>query len=133
MSSGFPGKDIGFITDPCYKPLSDDQLARIPAPDYRQQAFGAAKKILEQIDGLLNARTDSLQARDIKDLSLAFNKLLGCVSGFTPGGQQAVARSNLKNMLECRKKCEVSGVSALRTHSHQKKTRQRWTPPGISL
>ncbi|HCP99873.1 MAG TPA: hypothetical protein DIT99_03920 [Candidatus Latescibacteria bacterium] len=99
MSSGFPGKDIGFITDTCYKPLSDDQLARIPAPDYRQQAFGAAKKILEQINGLLDARTDSLQARDIKDMSLAFNKILGCVSGFTPGGQQVAAASNVQIVL----------------------------------
>ena len=68
-----------------------------------QQAFGTAKKIIGQMDELLNAPADSLHARDIKDLSLAFNKLLGCVSGFTPGGQQAVDRSNLKNMLECRK------------------------------
>ena len=30
------------------------------------QGFGAAKKILEQINGLLDARTDSLQAREIK-------------------------------------------------------------------
>jgi len=60
------------------------------------QAFGAAKKILEQINGLLDARTDSLQAREIKDLSLAFSKVLGCVSGLTPGGQQAVAVSNVQ-------------------------------------
>ena len=33
-----------------------------------QQAFGAATKILEQIDGLLNTPTDSLQARGVKDL-----------------------------------------------------------------
>ena len=60
------------------------------------QAFGAAKKILEQIDSLLNARTDSLQAREIKDLSLAFSKVLGCVHGITPGGQQPVAVSNVQ-------------------------------------
>ena len=60
------------------------------------QAFGTAKKILEQINGLLNAQTDALQARDIKDMSLAFNKILGCVSGFTPGGQQAAAVSNVQ-------------------------------------
>ena len=63
------------------------------------QAFGAAKKILEQINDLLDARTDSLQAREIKDLSLAFNKILGCVSEFTPGGQQAVAVSNVQIVL----------------------------------
>ena len=63
------------------------------------QGFGAAKKVLEQINGLLDARTDSLQARDIKDMSLAFNKILGCVSGFTPGGQQAVAVSNVQIVL----------------------------------
>jgi len=60
------------------------------------QAFGAAKKNLEQIGGLLDARTDSLQARDIKDMSLAFNKILGCVSEFTPSGQQAAAVSNVQ-------------------------------------
>ena len=63
------------------------------------QAFGAAKKNLEQIGGLLDARTDSLQARDIKDMSLAFNKILGCVNGFTPGRQQAVAVSNVQIVL----------------------------------
>ena len=63
------------------------------------QAFGTAKKILEQINGLLDAQADSLQARDIKDMSLAFNKILGCVSGFTPGGQQAVAVSNVQIVL----------------------------------
>ena len=60
------------------------------------QAFGTAKKNLEQIGGLLDARTDSLQARDIKDMSLAFNKILGCVSEFTPSGQQAAAVSNVQ-------------------------------------
>ena len=64
-----------------------------------QQAFGTAKKILEQICGPLNARTDSLQAREIKDLSLAFSKVLGCVSGLTPGGQQEVAVSNVQIVL----------------------------------
>jgi len=63
------------------------------------QAFGAAKNILEQINGLLDAQTDSLQARYIEDMSLAFNKILGCVSGFTPGGQQAVAVSNVQIVL----------------------------------
>ena len=61
--------------------------------------LGAAKKILEQINGLLNARTDSLEAREIKDLSLAFSKALGCVHGITPGGQQAVAVSNVQIVL----------------------------------
>ena len=60
------------------------------------QAFGAAKKILEQIGSLLDADTDSLQARDIKDLSLALSKVLGCVHGITPGGQQAAAVSNVQ-------------------------------------
>ena len=60
------------------------------------QAFGAAKKILEQKNSLLNAQTDALQARDIKDMPLAFNKILGCVSGFTPGGQQAAVVSNVQ-------------------------------------
>ena len=64
-----------------------------------QQAFGTAKKIIGQIDELLNAPADSLHARDIKDLSLAFSKVLGCVSGFTPGGQQAVAVSNVQIVL----------------------------------
>ena len=63
------------------------------------QAFSAAKKILEQINGLLNARTDSLEAREIKDLSLVFSKALGCVHGITPGGQQAVAVSNVQIVL----------------------------------
>ena len=63
------------------------------------QAFGAAKKNLEQIGGLLDARTDSLQARKIKDLSLAFSKVLGCVYGIKPGGQQAAAVSNVQIVL----------------------------------
>ncbi|MDP6054320.1 MAG: hypothetical protein QF879_18415 [Candidatus Latescibacteria bacterium] len=29
-------------------------------------------------------------------MSLAFNKILECVSGFTPGGQQAAAVSNVQ-------------------------------------
>ena len=64
-----------------------------------QQAFGTAKKIIGQIDELLNAPADSLQARGIKDISLAFNKILGCVNGFTPGRQQAVAVSNVQIVL----------------------------------
>ena len=63
------------------------------------QAFGTAKKIIGQIDELLNAPAESLHARDIKDMSLAFNKILGCVSGFTPGGQLAVAVSNVQIVL----------------------------------
>lgn len=63
------------------------------------QAFGAAKKNLEQIGGLLDARTDSLQARYIKDLSLAFSKVPDCVHGITPGGHQAAAASNVQIVL----------------------------------
>ena len=99
MSSGFPGKDIGFITDTCYKPLSDDQLARIPAPDYRQQAFGAAKKILEQIDRLVSMETDPLKAREIKDLSLAFSKVLGCVRDAVPVNHQTQSVNNVQIVL----------------------------------
>ena len=54
---------------------------------------------MEQIDCLLDADTDSLQAMDVKDLSLAFNKILGCVNGFTSGGQQAVAVSDEGGLL----------------------------------
>jgi hypothetical protein len=86
-----------------YTEVTNDDIESFRASSWRaqqeimaHQAFGAAKKILEQINGLLNARTDSLQAREIKDLSLAFSKVLGCVSGFTPGGQQAAAVSNVQ-------------------------------------
>ena len=86
-----------------YTEVTNDDIESFMATLWRdqqevlaQQAFGTAKKILEQINGLLNAQTDALQARDIKDMSLAFNKILGCVSGFTPGGQQAVAVSNVQ-------------------------------------
>jgi hypothetical protein len=86
-----------------YTEVTNDDIESFRATLWRdqkevlaQQAFGTAKKILEQINGLLNAQTDALQARDIKDMSLAFNKILGCVSGFTPGGQQAVAVSNVQ-------------------------------------
>ena len=89
-----------------YTEVTNDDIESFRASSWRAQqeimayqAFGAAKKILEQINGLLNARTDSLQAREIKDLSLAFSKVLGCVSGFTPGGQQAVAVSNVQIVL----------------------------------
>ena len=61
-----------------------------------QQAFGTAKKIIGQIDELLNAPAESLQAREIKDLSLAFSKVLDCVHGITPGGPQAAAVSNVQ-------------------------------------
>ena len=64
-----------------------------------QQAFGAATNIMEQIDCLLDADTDSLQAMDVKDLSLAFSKIPGCVNGFTSGGQQAVAVSDEGGLL----------------------------------
>ena len=86
-----------------YTEVTNDDIESFRATLWRdqkevlaQQAFGTAKKILEQINGLLNAQTDALQARDIKDMSLAFNKILGCVSGFTPGGQQAAAVSNVQ-------------------------------------
>ena len=51
------------------------------------------------MDELLNAPVGLLHARDIKDLSLVFNKVLGCVSVFTPGGQQAVTVSNVRIVL----------------------------------
>ena len=86
-----------------YTEVTNDDIESFRATLWRdqqevlaQQAFGTAKKILEQINDLLDAQADSLQARDIKDMSLAFNKILGCVSGFTPGGQQAVAVSNVQ-------------------------------------
>ncbi len=89
-----------------YTEVTNDDIESFRATLWRdqqevlaQQAFGAAKKILEQINGLLNAQTDSFQARDIKDMSLAFNKILGWLSGFTPGGQQAVAVSNVQIVL----------------------------------
>ena len=74
-------------------------MARTAGGNGSSGFFGAAKKILEQIGGLLDARTDSLQAREIKDLSLAFSKVLGCVHGITPGGQQAVAVSDEGGLL----------------------------------
>ena len=68
-----------------YTEVTNDDIESFRATLWRdqqevlaQQAFGTAKKILEQINGLLNAQTDALQARDIKDMSLAFNKILGC-------------------------------------------------------
>ncbi len=86
-----------------YTEVTNDDIESFRATLWRdqqevlaQQAFGASKKILEQINGLLDAQTDSLQARDVKDMSLAFNKILECVSGFTPGGQQAAAVSNVQ-------------------------------------
>ena len=86
-----------------YTEVTNDDIESFRATLWRdqqevlaQQAFGTAKKILEQINGLLNARTDSLQAREIKDLSLAFSKVLGCVHGITPGGHQAAAVSNVQ-------------------------------------
>ena len=89
-----------------YTEVTNDDIESFRATLWRdqqevlaQQAFGTAKKILEQINGLLDAQADSLQARDIKDMSLAFNKILGCVNGFTPGGQQAVAVSNVQIVL----------------------------------
>jgi hypothetical protein len=89
-----------------YTEVTNDDIESFRATLWRdqqevlaQQAFGAAKKILEQINGLLNAQRDALHARDIKDMSLAFNKILGCVSGFTPGGQQAVSVSNVQIVL----------------------------------
>ena len=86
-----------------YTEVTNDDIESFMATLWRdqqevlaQQAFGTAKKILEQINGLLNAQTDALQARDIKDMSLAFNKILGCVNGFTPGGHQVAAVSNVQ-------------------------------------
>jgi len=86
-----------------YTEVTNDDIESFRATLWRaqqeimaHQAFGAAKKILEQINGLLNAQTDSLQAREIKDLSLAFSKVLGCVHGITPGGHQAAAVSNVQ-------------------------------------
>ena len=68
-----------------YTEVTNDDIESFRASSWRarqeimaHQAFGTAKKILEQINGLLNAQTDALQARDIKDMSLAFNKILGC-------------------------------------------------------
>ena len=68
-----------------YTEVTNDDIESFRATLWRDQqevlahqAFGTAKKILEQINGLLNAQTDALQARDIKDMSLAFKKILGC-------------------------------------------------------
>ena len=81
-----------------YTEVTNDDIESFMATLWRdqqevlaQQAFGTAKKIIGQIDELLNAWTDSLQAREIKDLSLAFSKVPGCVHGITPGGHQAAA------------------------------------------
>ena len=81
-----------------YTEVTNDDIESFRASSWRaqqeimaHQAFGTAKKIIGQIDELLNAQTDSLQAREIKDLSLAFSKVLGCVHGITPGGHQAEA------------------------------------------
>jgi hypothetical protein len=59
-----------------YTEVTNDDIESFRATSWRaqqeimaHQAFGAAKKILEQINGLLNAQTDALQARDIKDMS----------------------------------------------------------------
>ena len=56
-----------------YTEVTNDDIESFRATLWRdqkevlaQQAFGAAKKILEQINGLLDAWTDSLQAREIK-------------------------------------------------------------------
>ena len=68
-----------------YAEVTNDDIESFRATLWRDQqevlahqAFGTAKKILEQINGLLNAQTDAFQARDIKDMSLALNKILGC-------------------------------------------------------
>ena len=86
-----------------YTEVTNDDIEAFRATLWRdqqevlaQQAFGTASKIINHIDGLLDGDTGSLQARDVKDLSLAFNKILGCVNGNTPGGQQAVAVSNVQ-------------------------------------
>ena len=56
-----------------YTEVTNDDIESFRATSWRaqqeimaHQAFGAAKKILERINGLLDARTDSLQAREIK-------------------------------------------------------------------
>ena len=71
-----------------YTEVTNDDIESFRATLWRDQqevlahqAFGTAKKILEQINGLLNAQTDAFQARDIKDMSRALNKILGCVCG----------------------------------------------------
>jgi hypothetical protein len=55
--------------------------------------------MLDGVKGFGPQAFKSLHTRDIKDLSLAFNKVLGCVSGFTPGGHQAVAVSKVQIVL----------------------------------
>ena len=89
-----------------YTEVTNDDIESFRATLWRDQqeimahqAFGTAKKIIGQIDELLNAQTDSLQAREIKDLSLAFSKVLGCVHGITPGGHQAATVSNVQIVL----------------------------------
>ena len=89
-----------------YTEVTNDDIETFRATSWRNQqampasnAFSAARKIINQIDGLPDVDIESSQAREIMDLSLAFSKVLGCVHGITPGGQQAVAVSNVQIVL----------------------------------
>ena len=86
-----------------YTEVTNDDIETFRATSWRNQqampasnAFSAARKIINQIDGLPDVDIESSQAREIMDLSLAFSKVLGCVHGITPGGQQAAAVSNVQ-------------------------------------
>ena len=89
-----------------YTEVTNDDIESFRASSWRaqqeimaHQAFGAAKKILEQIDRLVSMETDSLKAREIKDLSLAFSKVLGCVRDAAPVNHQTQTVNNVQIVL----------------------------------
>ncbi len=70
-----------------YTEVTNDDIETFRATSWRNQqampagnAFSAARKIINQIDGLPDVDIESSHAREIMDLSLAFSKVLGSVS-----------------------------------------------------
>jgi|AP95_1055475.scaffolds.fasta_scaffold45822_2 hypothetical protein len=69
-----------------YTEVTNDDIETFRATSWRNQqampasnAFSAARKIINQIDGLPDVDMESSQAREIMDLSMAFSKVLGSV------------------------------------------------------
>ena len=70
-----------------YTEVTNDDIETYRATSWRNQqampasnAFCAARKIINQIDGLPDVDIESSQAREIMDLSMAFSKVMGSVS-----------------------------------------------------
>jgi hypothetical protein len=89
-----------------YTEVTDEDVEVFRATTWRIQkealaaeAFGVARKILYQIDGILEADAEILPTDEVKDLALAFSKMLGSVRRFTPDEERPASSGKVERGL----------------------------------